>query len=274
MKKIDFLTICGVIFGLGLVLGGILMGSPLSAFINYPGLMITLGGSFGAMLINFKMEQVRQVMKITMQVFFDKKEDVFSLSQLFVRLAQKARREGLLALEDDLEEIGDPFLRNGLQMVIDGFEPESIRDIMETEINTLIQRHQMGQNLYRTWGALTPAFGMIGTIIGLVQMLSSLDDPEAIGPGMAVALLTTFYGVLAANLIFNPVAGKLAILSEAEVSRKEAIIDAVLALQAGVNPRILQEKLKAYLSPQDRGLIDAKRSLSEGEREPSEEVMV
>jgi len=273
MKKIDILTIAGAVFGLGLVFGGILMGSPLGAFINYPGLMITLGGSFGAMLINFKMEHVRQVMKITLQVFFDKKEDVFSLTQLFVRLAQKARREGLLALEDDLEEIQDPFLRNGLQMVIDGFEPESIREIMETEINSLIQRHQMGQNLYRTWGALTPAFGMIGTLIGLVQMLSYLDDPEAIGPGMAVALLTTFYGVLLANLIFNPIAGKLAILSEAEVSRKEAIIDAVLALQAGVNPRILQEKLKAYLSPQDRLLVEERKSPGE-EREFSEELMV
>jgi len=145
---------------------------------------------------------------------------------------------------------------------------------METEIHTLAQRHQLGQNLYRTWGALTPAFGMIGTLIGLVQMLSALDDPEAIGPGMAVALLTTFYGVLAANLLFNPIAGKLAIRSEQEISRKEAIIDAVLALQAGVNPRILQEKLKAYLSPQERDLLEGKKLLPEGERSASEEVMV
>jgi chemotaxis protein MotA len=255
MKRFDILTIAGVVFGLGLVLWGILMDSELSAFINLPGLMITLGGSFGAMLINFEMGQVRQVMKITMQVLFDREQNVSSLGPLFVKLAQKARREGLLALEDDLDEIKDPFLRNGLQMVIDGFEPDSIRDIMDTEIQTLIQRHQMGQNLYRTWGTLTPAFGMIGTLIGLVQMLSSLDNPDAIGPGMAVALLTTFYGVLLAYLIFNPVAGKLAIRSEMEVSRKEAIIDAVLALQAGVNPRILQEKLKAYLPPQERELL-------------------
>ena len=196
-----------------------------------------------------------------------------SLSRLFVRLAQRARREGLLALEDELEEIDDPFLRNGLQMVIDGFEPDSIRDIME-QIHTLIQRHQLGQNLYRSWGALTPAFGMIGTLIGLVQMLSALDDPDAIGAGMAVALLTTFYGALAANLIFNPIAGKLAIRSDAEVSRKEAIIDAVLALQAGVNPRILQEKLKAYLPPQEREMLGDGRTIPEGERAASEEVMV
>lgn len=262
MKRFDFLTIAGVVFGLGLVLWGILMDSDLGAFINLPGLMITLGGSFGAMLINFEMGQIRQVMKITMQVLFDKEQSISSLGPLFVKLAQKARREGLLALEDDLDEIGDPFLRNGLQMVIDGFEPDSINNIMDTEIQTLIQRHQMGQNLYRTWGTLTPAFGMIGTLIGLVQMLSSLDNPDAIGPGMAVALLTTFYGVLSAYLIFNPIAGKLAIRSEMEVSRKEAIIDAVLALQAGVNPRILQEKLKAYLPPQERELLEEKPSAS------------
>lgn len=274
MKKFDLLTVAGVVFGMGLVLWAIMMDGSLSAFVNWPGLMITVGGSFGAMLINFQMEQVRQVMKITMQVIFDKKQDVSSLSHIFVNLAQKARREGLLALEDELEKIEDPFLRNGLQMVIDGFEPDSIRDIMDTEVYTLVQRHQMGQNLYLTWGSLAPAFGMIGTLIGLVQMLSSLDNPDAIGPGMAVALLTTFYGVLMANLIFNPIAGKLAIRSELEVSCKEAIIDAVLSLQAGVNPRILQEKLKAYLSPQERENLYSKKSQSEEERASSEEEVM
>ena len=274
MKRFDILTIAGVVFGLGLVLWAILLDGELGAFINLPGLMITIGGSFGAMLVNFRMEQIRQVMKITMQVLFDRKQNVSSLGPLFVKLAQKARREGLLALEDDLEEIDDPFLRSGLQMVIDGFEPDSIRDIMDTEIDNLTQRHQLGQNLYLTWGQLAPAFGMIGTLIGLVQMLSSLDNPDGIGPGMAVALLTTFYGVLLANLIFIPVAGKLAILSEMEVSRKEAIIDAVLALQAGVNPRILQEKLKAYLSPQERELLEEDRpSASTADGLPSEEAV-
>lgn len=275
MKRFDFLTIFGLLFGLGLVLWGILLDGELGAFINIPGLMITMGGSLGALLVNFQLEQIRQVGKITIQAFFTKKEEIASLAHLFVGLAQKARREGLLALEDDLLAIEEPFLRDGLQMVIDGFEPESIRDIMETELQALVERHQMGQNLYRTWGSLTPAFGMIGTLIGLVQMLSALDNPEAIGPGMAVALLTTFYGVLAANLIFNPIAGKLALRTAAEVSRKEAIIDAVLALQAGVNPRILQEKLKAYLPPQEQGLLtEEQKSSAEDEKSFSEEVAV
>ncbi len=272
MQKIDILTILGAFLGGGLVLFGIMLGSELGAFINYPGLMITVGGSTGALLINFQLDQVKQVIKILKQVVFEKVQDVASLMKLFVSLAQKARREGLLALEDDLEVIDDEFLRNGLQMVIDGFEPDSIRDIMETEIQTLDQRHQLGQNLFRTWGSLTPAFGMIGTLIGLVQMLGQLDDPEAIGPGMAVALLTTFYGILMANLILNPIAGKLAIRSDAEIARKEAIIDALLALQAGVNPRIMQEKLKAYLSPQEKEMEDKKQETQE-EAGASEEAM-
>jgi chemotaxis protein MotA len=276
VKRFDYLTVLGLLFGLGLILWAILLDGELGAFINIPGLMITMGGSLGALLVNYQLEQIREVGKITIQAFFTKKEEIASLAQLFVGLAKKARREGLLSLEDDLQEIEESFLRDGLQMVIDGFEPESIQDIMETELQALIERHQMGQNLYRTWGSLAPSFGMIGTLIGLVQMLSALDNPEAIGPGMAVALLTTFYGVLAANLVFNPIAGKLAIRTEAEVSRKEAIIDAVLALQAGVNPRILQEKLKAYLPPQEQVLIaeEQKSPSEEEEKGFAEEVVV
>lgn len=276
MKRFDILTVLGIVLGLGLVLWAILLDGKLGAFLNVPGLMITMGGSTGALLVNYQLDQIREVGKITIQAFFTKKEGIASLGYYFVELAKKARREGLLALEDDLLEIEEPFLRDGLQMVIDGFEPESIRDIMETELQALAERHRMGQKLYLTWGSLAPAFGMIGTLIGLVQMLSSLDDPEAIGPGMAVALLTTFYGVLAANLFFNPIAGKLAIRTAAEISRKEAIIDAVLALQAGVNPRILQEKLKAYLPPQEQDLITEGQKYFPEEEESSfaEELVI
>ncbi len=258
MKKLDILTIGGVTLGLALVLWGILMGSPIGAFINYPGMLIVLGGSTGALLVSFPMEQIKQVTRVTMQALFEQKQDVGALAELFAGLAQRARREGLLALEDDLDELEDPFMRNGLQMVIDGFEPESIRDIMETDLRNLGMRHMMGQNVFRTWGSIAPAFGMIGTLIGLVQMLTALDDPDMIGPGMAVALLTTFYGVLLANLVLIPIAGKLATRSEAEISYREAIVESLLALQAGVNPRIVQEKLKAYLAPQERQDVEGK----------------
>ena len=260
MKKFDVLTVGGIVLGMGLVFWGIVTGSPISAFINFAGFVIVLGGSTGALLVSFPMEQIKQVAKVTKQALFEQKLDVAALAESFASLAQRARREGLLALEDDLEELEDPFMRNGLQMVIDGFEPESIRDIMETDIRNLGMRHMMGQNLFRTWGGIAPAFGMIGTLIGLVQMLTALDDPEMIGPGMAVALLTTFYGTLLANLVLNPIANKLAIRSEAEMSYREAILDSLLALQAGVNPRIVQERLKAYLSPQERLGVDGKDS--------------
>jgi len=267
MKRLDTLTIGGLLFGSGVIAWGIInVGSTLGAFYNLPGIMITVGGSFGAMLISFQMDQIKQAVGVTKQVFFEKKADIGSLGQLFVSLAQKARREGLLALEDDLEEIDDTFLRNGLQMVIDGFEPDSIRDIMETEVQTLYQRHLLGQKLFSTWGLMAPAFGMLATMIGLVNMLTQLDDPNSIGAGMAVALITTFYGVIMANLILLPIATKLGILSDKEVARKEAVVDALLALQAGVNPRILQEKIKAYLSPGERKLAEGKSS-SDEERE-------
>ena len=268
MRRYDKLTFIGIILGVSLILLGIGLDE-LPAFINPQGLMITVGGSFGALLINFQVHQMRQVAKITYQALLEKKHNVSEIGNYFVYLAQKARREGLLSLEDDLEEIDDPFLHNGLQMVIDGFEPEAIKEIMETELRSISLRHQLGQNLFRTWGSLTPAFGMMGTLIGLVQMLAHLYDPDAIGPGMAVALLTTFYGILLANLILNPIAGKLAVSSEEELTYKEAVIDALLALQAGVNPRILQEKIKAYLSPQERVEVSKDKSSKESSSEES-----
>lgn len=263
MKKLDYLTIGGMLCGLGLVIWGIALGGNFMVFVDLPSVLITVGGSFGALLVNFQFNQMRQVLRLTLQVIFEKKQEPVRVRELFFQLAQKARREGLLALEDDLQEIDDSFLREGMQKVIDGMDPEHIRDVMETEIDALAQRHQLGQNLFRTWGTLAPAFGMVGTLIGLVQMLTNLDSPDAIGSGMAVALLTTFYGTLLANLVMLPIAGKLGILSEAEIGYREMILQGVLALQAGVNPRILQDKIRAYLSPQERAQTENKGESAE-----------
>ncbi|MGI6096685.1 MAG: motility protein A [Dethiobacteria bacterium] len=256
MKHFDHLTLIGLLVGGGLVALGIGLESEFSAFWNPAGMLITVGGSFGALLVNFQIEQVRQVFKLTTQVFLTREADIGELMEKFAYLSQRARREGLLVLEDDLQEIEDPFFADGLQMVIDGFEPEMIRGILETEIYAQEARHDLGQRLYRTWGSLSPAFGMIGTLIGLVQMLSHLDDPSGIGPGMAVALLTTFYGVIMANLIFIPIAGKLSIRSEQEVRYKEAIIEGLISLQQGLNPRMMREKFKAYLPPAERERLE------------------
>ncbi len=255
-QRMDILTILGIVLGLALVVGAISMGGKLSSFVHLPSFMITIGGSFAALLVNFQIPQMKMVFQVTRNAFLEDVDDIGELIQLFVRLGQKARREGLLSLEDDLQDLDDPFLVNGMQLMIAGLEPETIRDIMETELDSIAARHKLGQDVFRTWGSLAPAFGMIGTLIGLIQMLAHLDDPSNIGPGMAVALITTFYGSLMANLIFIPMAGKLAIRSEAEIAVKMAAIEGVLAIQAGMNPRILQEKLKAFASPQQRAEME------------------
>jgi len=257
MRKFDFMTIAGLLLGLALVLGGIMVQGDLRIFWDPASLMITLGGSFGALMVNFRFDEVKTVLQVTRQAFVQREESILGLNRQFVRLAQKARREGLLVLEDELEEISDPFMRNGLQMVIDGFEPEAIRHILNGDLSAMEKRHELGQALFKAWGGLAPAFGMIGTLIGLVIMLVNLDDPGAIGQGMAVALLTTFYGATLAYLIFIPIAGKLSIYSANEVRLKEIIIEALLALQSGVNPRLLQEQLKAHFSPAERRLLEA-----------------
>jgi chemotaxis protein MotA len=270
-QRMDFMTILGIGLGLSLVLGAIAMGGSMMVFWSMSAIMITVGGSFAALLINFQMPQISMVWRITKNAFSDEIKDIGELIQLFVRLGQKARREGLLALEDELADIEDPFLTNGMQMVIDGLEPELIRDIMDTEISSTHARHKLGQDVFKAWGALAPAFGMIGTLIGLIQMLTNLNDPSKIGPGMAVALLTTFYGALLANLIFIPMAGKLGIRSEGEIALKEAIVEGVLAIQAGTNPRILQEKMKAFASPRQRE--EMARKANEPETVGGEEVV-
>ena len=262
MKKFDIMSAIGIVLGATLVTLSIVFEGDLRAFWNPSGIMITVGGSFGALMVNFRLEEMKSVLQVTRKVFVRQDESIIDLHTRFVQLAQKARREGLLVLEDELDQIDDQFLRNGLQMVIDGFEPDNIRNILDAELSSLEGRHELGQNLYRTWGSFAPAFGMIGTLIGLVMMLAKLDDPSAIGPGMAVALLTTLYGSLLANLIFLPMAGKLEIYSNEEIRLKEIIVEALLALQSGINPRLLQEQIKSYFSPAEKKLLEeaSKRS--------------
>lgn len=269
--RMDFMTVLGIGLGLSLVLGAIAMGGSIMIFWSLSSIMITVGGSFAALLINFQLPQISTVFRVTKNAFSTEMKDIGEIIQSFVRLGQKARREGLLALEDELSGIDDTFMANGLQMVIDGLEPELIRDIMETEITFTASRHKLGQDVFRAWGTLAPAFGMIGTLIGLIQMLTNLNDPSKIGPGMAVALLTTFYGALLSNLLFIPMAGKLAIRSEAEISLKEAVIEGVIAIQAGTNPRILQEKMKAFASPRQREEMERRNGT--GESRPGEELV-
>jgi len=257
MKKNDISTALGLILGFFVVLYGMISGQAsikdgLLTFWDVASLFITVFGSFFACMIAVPFSTLKKVPSAIKNAFVDKQIPAIVLIERFVELSKKARKEGLLSLEDEVQNIEDEFLKNGIQMVVDGIEPEVIKEIMELEISEMEKRHQSIINFFKLWGSLAPAFGMIGTLVGLIQMLKNLQDQSSLGPSMAVALITSFYGSLMANLFFNPLAYKLEVKSNEEANRREMMIEGVLAIQSGVNPRIVEDKLKTYLSPEER----------------------
>lgn len=258
----DRSTIIGLVGGLLLLLIGMSGGGTMSVFWDLPSIWITIGGSLGAMLVNFPFEQFKNAWKAVRWAFFSRHYSPEHTIEILVSYAEKARREGLLALEDELTE-DDAFLQKGIQLVVDGTDPELVKNILEIEISFLENRHKNNRAFFESWGASAPAFGMVGTLIGLIKMLRNLDDPSAIGPGMAVALVTTFYGVVLANLILIPIAGKLAIRSEEETLVRLIMVEGILSIQAGENPRIVEEKLKSFLPPAARAGISRARQRDE-----------
>lgn len=248
----DLASIIGILTGFGLFIAAIGLGGSLKTFWDPASLLIVLGGTTAATLVNYPMVHILGMFKVLSKAFVKKSASPKEFIELLVRFAEKARREGLLALEEESAEVGDPFLQKGIQLVVDGTDPELVRNVLETELAFLSDRHKGGQSIFQTMGSLAPAFGMIGTLIGLIEMLRNLDDPNAIGPGLATALMTTFYGAVLANLIFIPVAGKLGVKSQEEILLKEVMIEGILSIQAGDNPRIVGEKLKAFLAPKVR----------------------
>lgn len=261
----DIATILGILSGIILIGYTIAEQSDASIFINVPGMMIVFGGSIAAILVNFSLKEVIGVMKIVKNVFRKEQFDALGIINTFTELSREARREGILAIDKLLPSIEDDFMRSGLEMAVDGMEPETIRSVMEIELNYLTERHKKGQQIFSSLGAYAPAFGMIGTLIGLIAMLRTLDNPENIGYGMAVALTTTFYGSILANLAFLPIAGKLKNKSEEEVVIKEMIIEGVLSMQLGEHPRSINQKLLNFLPPKmrisnkDKGLEEEKK---------------
>ena len=248
----DIATILGVISAFGLVLIAILMGGGIQLFINIPALMIVVGGTLGATMINYPIKDVFGVLKVVKKALFAKNISVTELIKRFMAFAQKSRKEGILALEGDIKDESDEFLRKGVQLAIDGLEPQEIGDILGTEVDFVRSRHQLGAEIFATMGTFSPALGMVGTLIGLVQMLQTMDDPSRIGPAMAVALLTTFYGSIIANIVCLPIAGKLRTRSKEEVLTKEMAIQGIASLSNGDNPRILEQKLQAFIPPNQR----------------------
>lgn len=245
----DLATVAGVVSAFGLVFAAIFMGGGMESFIDVPSMLIVIGGTIGATLINFPLKSVLGVVKVVRNAFFSKVTSVPEVIGRFVDYATKARREGILALESSMAEVDDQFLAKGLQLTIDGLEPKSIEEILETEIDYIRTRHTMGAEIMATMGTFSPALGMIGTLIGLVQMLQNMSDPSKIGPAMAVALLTTFYGAVLANILFNPLAGKLRNRSKEEILIKELMLNGILAIARGDNPRIIEQKLHSFIPP-------------------------
>jgi len=248
----DIATILGVISAFGLMCIAISMGGGIQLFINIPALMIVVGGTLGATMINYPVKDVLGVFKVVKKALFAKKISVTELIKRFVTFAKKSRKEGILTLEDDIKDENDEFLRKGVQLAIDGLEPQEIGEILETEIDFVRSRHQLGAEIFTSMGTYSPALGMIGTLIGLVQMLQTMDDASKIGPAMAVALLTTFYGSIMANIVCLPIAGKLRTRSKEEVLTKEMAIQGIASLSNGDNPRILEQKLQAFIPPNQR----------------------
>ncbi len=244
----------GFLFGIFVVVYSIWIapGAKFSAFIDMPSLYIVFGGALACLMMAFPMRNVMQLPKIFLKAFFPKPTQIAPVIAQLVKFAEVARRDGILALEGQASEIRDPFILLGIQMAIDGTDAQMIETIMRTEMETVATRHKIGKAMLDTLTKYAPAFGMIGTLVGLIIMLGNMDDPAAIGPGMAVALLTTLYGAALANMLCNPAADKLAFYSKREWEVREVIVRGILAIQDGDNPRVLEQKLSTFLSPAEK----------------------
>lgn len=250
MRKRDVLTPVGITIGFVMIMLAIVSNGGregLAIFIDIAAIFIVIGGLIGSLFINFKFEQMKSVTKVMREAFRKDDRDLHRLIHQFVHLSDKARKEGLLSLELQLDRIEDEFIKKGILLAIDGMEPDVIIDIMNAEIKAMEERHDKGRLIIEKAGEYAPAWGMIGTLVGLILMLNNLDDPSSLGPSMAVALITTLYGTVLANLVFLPMASKLENKTEEEMFIREIIVEGILGIQSGLNPRILEEKLTAYL---------------------------
>ena len=246
----DIATVIGIALAMGLILASIIMGVGLGPFIDVPSILIVIGGTIASLLICFPMGSVIGAIKVFLKTMLGKTPAPSEIIDEIVELAVTARKDSILALEK--VEIADPFLAKGIKLVVDGTAPDLVTSILNTEIKFMKQRHLEGAKIFGTVSAMAPAFGMIGTLIGLVQMLQNLSDPSAIGPSMAVALLTTFYGAVIANVFGAPIKTKLEGKSVEEALLKEVVMQGVLSIMEGDNPMIVRSKLEAFLSPKIR----------------------
>ncbi|HBM81498.1 MAG: motility protein A [Clostridiales bacterium] len=261
MKKRDLATIIGTILGMLAIINGMALNGnkyslgSLRPFWDLPSVFITIGGSFFTIMIAYSADTLKKLPASIKNAFIIKHPSYGMLIEKFVSLSKKARKEGLLSLEEEIDSIDDDFLKSGIQMVVDGQEPETIRDVLESEVSSMEKRHTDEINLLKSWAGYAPAYGMIGTLIGLVQMLVQLNDPSTLGPGMAKAIVTSFYGAVMANFILGPLSNKLEMKTSEECEMKEMMLEGILSIQSGVNPRVIEDKLKTYLPPKERAAL-------------------
>lgn len=252
----DLGTIVGIVFGFAILFWAILSGSEMKYFIDIPSVMIVVFGAIAACMIAIPLAMYKNTMKFMIKAMKFQPPGFEKLITDLVSYAEIARRDGILSLESVTRKIDDPFIVRGIQMAVDGTDPELIEQIMETDLENMLDRHSNGQWVLGMLGKYTPAFGMIGTLVGLVAMLANMSDISSVGKGMAVALLTTLYGAVLSNVVFLPMVDKLSRRSAEETLRKTIIIKGVMAIQSGDNPRIVEQKLKAFLPPSQRGTSD------------------
>lgn len=257
----DLASIIGLVMAMVLMVMGIVTGdagfSAAEGFLDYKSALITFGGAFSAVLMGTpsiqKFMNGLKSFKLIMKPMESNEEETI---RSIIELSNIARKEGLLSLEESASQMENEFLKKGVLLIVDGTDPELVRSILETELYCIEQRHKEVIGFWETLGAMGPAWGMIGTLIGLINMLADLSDVSSVGPAMAVALITTFYGSVLANWICSPVAAKLKANSGSEISMKEVMVEGLLSIQAGENPRVIEEKLKSFLSPERREALN------------------
>jgi len=257
----DLATVIGLIGGTALVLASILLGGSPLIFFNVPGILIVVGGTFATCFIKFSLKDVINSIKVVMKAFTVRLEPPEKIITDMISLNKTARKDGLMALENEMPQ--DEFSAKALRFMVDGFDEERIEEMLKKDIQLTVQRHTVGQNVFKGMGSSAPAFGMIGTLIGLVQMLANMSNPQSIGPAMAIALLTTLYGALLANLVCLPLADKLALRSQQELENRMLTLEGVLGIYRGLTGMVLEETLKIHLSPKDRLKIEAKENVAE-----------
>ncbi len=252
--EMDVTSVGGFLFAVVLFIGSILIapGASLGSFIDYPSAGMVFGGAVAAAMMSFPLKTLLLLPKVMLKAVFPKQQELAPVIQQLVQFAEVARRDGILALEGKTSEIKDPFILLGVQMAVDGTDKELLETIMRTEMEAVASRHKSGKSLLDLVGKYAPAYGMIGTLVGLIIMLGNMSDPDAIGPGMAVALITTLYGAMLSNMLVLPFADKLALYSRKEMELREAIIRGILSIQDGDNPRVLEQKLMTLLPAAER----------------------